>query len=146
MVKIQLRNTNAKHVCFELSVPSHRKASDVYTASFDLRHQRTMASQRSSKEYLDDCTVDPEIESLVDHHDYRYPKRHAPTRAWFYSKIHIISLYISNMVFVIVCFGLMFRLTNKPFQDPTIGVYCTYLAEIMKSFIGEKHAWLNCFY
>ena len=84
----------------------------------------TMASQRSSTESSDAFVADAEKENLVFHHDGRAAQRKAK-RPWTYSRAHLLGLYASNLLLLVFCSALVWKLAHRPFQDPTAAVYCT---------------------
>ncbi|KAK4043257.1 hypothetical protein C8A01DRAFT_43745 [Parachaetomium inaequale] len=81
-----------------------------------------MASQRSSTESSDAFAVDAEKESLVFQHDGPGSQRREK-RPWTSSRAHVLCLYASNVLLLVFCSTLVWRLARKPFRDPTIGVY-----------------------
>jgi hypothetical protein len=83
-----------------------------------------MASQRSSTESSEAFTVDAERESLVFQHDGPGSQRRKK-RPWTSSRAHVLCLYASNVILLVFCSTLVWRLARKPFRDPTTGVYCT---------------------
>lgn len=83
-----------------------------------------MASKRSSTENSDAFIVDAEKESLVFRHADPGSRRRE-TRRWTSPRPHLLFLYASNVLLLVFCATLVWRLSRKPFQDPTTGVYCT---------------------
>ncbi|KAK3688793.1 hypothetical protein B0T22DRAFT_460242 [Podospora appendiculata] len=82
-----------------------------------------MIFERPSTDFFDDSTVDTEKEGLVYHPSYGSHSINSQRKVWSCSRSHVLSLYASNALLLVLCFALVTRLVNKPFRDPTLGVY-----------------------
>lgn len=79
-----------------------------------------MISRESSSDLSEECIIETEKDSLVDHSHYK-PKRR---RSWSASRAHVVILYVMNILLLVVAGVLVSQLAQRPFQDPTVGVYC----------------------
>ncbi|GAQ47695.1 hypothetical protein AAWM_06151 [Aspergillus awamori] len=77
-----------------------------------------MMPERSSTETSIDSIRHHEKESLIESY---YTKQ--PPRFRIYSRAHIVTLYVSNAILLLIIAALVGSLSHRPFQDPTIGVY-----------------------
>ncbi|KAL2705719.1 hypothetical protein AAEP93_000969 [Penicillium crustosum] len=78
-----------------------------------------MISRESSSDLSEECIIETEKDSLVDHSHYK-PKRR---RSWSASRAHVVILYVMNILLLVVAGVLVSQLAQRPFQDPTVGVY-----------------------
>ncbi|KAK4031469.1 hypothetical protein C8A01DRAFT_51453 [Parachaetomium inaequale] len=108
-----------------------------------------MASQRSSTESSDAFIIDAEKESLVFRHGDPGSRRREKRR-WTSSRAHLVFLYASNVLLLVFCSTLVWRLSCKPFRDPTTGVYspANEAIEYIKEFkfrpaLFEKSAYMG---
>ena len=85
-----------------------------------------MTSEKSSTEYSRDNVVSSEEESLMGS-----GIKHQSKRLWFFSYSHILGLYISNFLLLLLVAVLSISFDSRRRTDPTLGIYC------MKS---RKHA------
>lgn len=91
-----------------------------------------MMPERSSTETSIDSIRHHEKESLIESY---YTKQ--PPRFRIYSRAHIVTLYVSNAILLLIIAALVGSLSHRPFQDPTIGVYCTF------SYVAIINQWLT---
>ena len=92
-----------------------------------------MSSQRSSADLSDDALTWTEKQGLIEG-DTSLPKW---DRRRFHPSTHLVTAYLSNSIMLIITLVLAIKLAQRPYLDPTVGVYCEHpsLYSLFLSFI-----------
>ena len=109
-------------VCISVKVTQNLCQAFLFQQNF---YQIAMSSEsrRSSADLSVDTVTFTEKRGLI-YGDSSLPKwvRREPRLS-----AHIVTLYLSNTALLIITLVLAVRLAQRPFLDPTVGVYCKYL-------------------